>query len=107
MNFFSKQPASRQGTVQNVAYTGTAGTTTNPLGAETYQVRLSATSCCFYLITETANVVAATTSNGTFLQAGFIDYAIVSPGQKISVIQAATNGLVTGTAGTLNIVELS
>jgi hypothetical protein len=36
-----------------------------------------------------------------------IEYVIVQPGQKLSVIQAATGGLVTATNGTLNVTELS
>jgi hypothetical protein len=104
---YPKQAASRQGTVQVVAYTGTAATITNAFGVETYTIRLSANSACHYLISEAAGVVAATVSNGSFLPANWVEFVIVQPGQKLSVIQAATNGLVTATAGTLNVTELS
>jgi hypothetical protein len=107
MASFPKQAACRQGAVQVVAYTGTSATVTNPFGGQTYLVRLSANSACHYLVTDTANPIAATITNGSFLPANLFEYVIVSPGQKISVIQAATGGLVTGTAGTLNITELS
>jgi hypothetical protein len=107
MSFFPKQHASRQGAVQVVAYTGTAAAIANAFGAETYQLRLSANSACHYLVSEAANVVAATVSNASFLPANVIEYIVVQPGQKLSVIQAATNGLVTATSGTLNVTEMS
>ena len=106
-SFYPKQSACRQGAVQVVPYTGTSATSANPFGGQTYLARLSATSACFYLVTEAANPVAATVANGSFLPANWVEFVIVSPGEKISVIQAATNGLVTATAGTLNIVEQS
>ena len=106
MSFFPKQPASRQGTVQAVAFTATAATIGNAFGTETYQVRLSANAACHYLVSEAASVVAATASNASFLPANVVEYIIVNPGQKLSVIQAATNGLVTATAGTLWVAEM-
>jgi hypothetical protein len=36
-----------------------------------------------------------------------VEYVIVTPGQRISAIKAATNGLVTATAGTLWVTEMS
>lgn len=107
MGFFPKQPASRQGAVQAVAYTGTAATTPNPFGPETFQIRLSASSACHYLVSEAANVVTATVANGSFLPANVVEFVIVAPGQKLSVIRAATDGLVTATSGTLSITEMS
>lgn len=106
MGFYPKQPSSRQGTVQVIAYS-TAATITNAFGSETYQIRLSANSACHYLVSEAANVIAATVTNASFLPANVIEYVTVTPGQKISVLQAATGGLVTGTAGTLNVTEMS
>lgn len=105
-NFFQKQPSSRQGVVQIVAYS-TATTITNAFGTETYQIRLSANSACLYLISEAANVIAATASNASYLPANVIEFVTVTPGQKLSVIQAPTGGLITGTAGTLNVTEMS
>ncbi|MDB5611328.1 MAG: hypothetical protein JWP25_8228 [Bradyrhizobium sp.] len=107
MAFFPKQPASRQGAVQAVAYTGTAATIANAFGPETFQIRLCANSACHYLVSEAANVIPATVANGSYLPANVIEFVIVAPGQKISVIQASTNGLVTATAGTLNVTEMS
>ncbi len=105
-SFFPKVAASRQGTVQVVAYS-TATAITNAFGPGTYQIRLVSNSACHYLVSEAANVIAATVSNASFLPANWVEYVIVQPGQKLSAIQAATNGLVTATAGTLNVTELS
>lgn len=107
MGAYEHQSSSRNGTTQAVAYTGTAATITNAFGSETWQVRLSATSACHYVISEAASVTVATVTNGAFLPANWVEYVSVTPGQKISVIQAATNGLVTATAGTLLVTELS
>lgn len=109
MAVFPKQSACRQGSVQAVTYTGTAGAFSGVFGAETYQLRLVANSACQYLISggNAASATAATVANGSFLPANVIEYIIVSPGQTLSVIQAATNGLITATAGTLNVTEMS
>lgn len=107
MAAFEHQSASRNGTTQAVAYTGTAATIANAFGGETWQVRLGSTSACHYVISEAANVVTATAAIGAFLPANWIEYVAVTPGQKISVIQAPTNGLITATAGTLLVTELS
>lgn len=104
---FEKQGSSRQGTTQAVAYTGTAAAITNAFGAQTYQIRLAANSACHYLVSEAANVVAATVTNGSFLPNNWVEYITVSPGQKISVIRGATDGLVTATSGTLLVTEMS
>lgn len=105
---FPKQSASRQGTVTNVAYS-TATALGVVFGAETYQIRLAATSACNYLISggNGAAATAATAVNGSFLPANWVEYLIVTPGQTLSVIQAPTNGLITGTAGTLSVTEMS
>lgn len=97
---FPKQSASRQGVVQAVAYTGTAAPIANAFGPETYQIRLSSSSACHYLISEAANVIVATAANGSLLPINWVEYLIVSPGQKLSVIQDSA-------AGTLNVTEMS
>ncbi len=88
---------------QAVAYTGTSATATNPFGAQTYQIRIAANSACFVKVGN-GSLTAAQTD--VYLPANTIDYLMVSPGQSIAAVQATTNGLVTGTAGTLNVVEL-
>lgn len=108
MAFFPKQSGSRQGTVTNIAYS-TATALGVVFGGETYQIRLAANSACNYLISggNAGSAVAATAANGSFLPANTIEYVIVTPGQTLSVIQAPTGGLVTGTAGTLSVTEMS
>src|SRR5438132_10527429 len=103
MSFFPKQPSSRTGATQTIAYNASVAIT-NAFGPETYQVRLVADSACCYRIGDGAQT--ATTSD-PFLPANTIEYVIVNPGQSISAIKAATNGLVTATAGTLWITEMS
>jgi len=103
MSFFPKQPSSRVGSTQTIAYNASVAIA-NAFGPETYQLRLVADSACCYRIGDGAQT--ATTAD-TFMPASVIDYVIVSPGQNISVIKAATNGLVTATAGTLWVTEMS
>lgn len=103
MSFFPKQPSSRAGVTQIIAFDASAAIA-NPFGPETYQLRLVADSACCYRIGDGAQTA---TSADPMLPAGTIEYVIVSPGQSISAIKAATNGLVTATAGTLWITEMS
>ena len=103
MSFFPKQPSSRNGTTQTIAFDASVAIA-NSFGPETYQLRLVADSACCYRIGDGAQT--ATTAD-PFLPANTIEYVIVSPGQRISAIKAATNGLVTATAGTLWVTEMS
>ncbi|MGJ5066634.1 hypothetical protein [Bradyrhizobium oligotrophicum] len=103
MSFFPKQPSSRIGGTQTIAYDGSVGAT-NKFGPGTFQLRLAASSACCYRIgdgTQTATV------SDVFLPANTVEYVTVTPGQNIAAIKAASNGLVTATAGTLWITELS
>lgn len=102
--------------VQNVSYTGTAGTSTVFLAvnqdtsltqdlalgiaassppAGTTHVRLCATSDCYVLF---GSNPTATAANGTLLPAGAAEYFAVDALDKVSVIQVSA-------AGTLNITE--
>jgi hypothetical protein len=103
MSFFPKQPSSRAGATQAIAFDASAAIT-NAFGPETFQLRLVADSACCYRI---GDGVQTATSADTYLPANVIEYVIVSPGQRISAIKAATNGLVSATAGTLWITEMS
>ena len=103
MSFFPKHPSSRIGATQTIAYDASVAIA-NAFGSETFQLRLVANSACCYRIGDGAQT--ATTAD-TFLPANAIEYVIVSPGQRISAIKAATNGLVTATAGTLWVTETS
>jgi len=103
MSFFPKQSSSRNGTTQTIAFDASVAAL-SVFGPETYQLRLSANSACCYRIGDGAQTATAADA---FLPAGVIEHVIVSPGQGISAIKAATNGLVTATAGTLWITEMS
>lgn len=98
------QDTSRNSTCQQVAYTGTATATTSAFGSQTRQIRVVANSACHILVSQ-AGTLAATTD--PFLPALWVEYLTVNPGEKISAIKAATNGLVTTTDGTLSVTELT
>lgn len=103
MSFFPKQPSSRAGVTQTIAFNASTAIT-NAFGSETYQLRLVADSACCYRI---GNGTQTATTADPFLPANTIEYVIVSPGQSISAIMAASNGLVTATAGTLWVTEMT
>lgn len=103
MSFFPKQPASRVGVTQTIAYDSSVAIAT-AFGSETYQIRLVANSACCYRIGDGAQTATAA---DPFLPANTVEYVIVSPGQRISAIKAATGGLITATAGTLWVTEMS
>ena len=103
MSFFPKQPSSRAGATQIIAFDASVAIT-NAFGPETWQLRLVADSACCYRIGDGAQTATAA---DIFLPANTIEYVIVSPGQRIAAIKAATDGLVTATAGTLWITEMS
>lgn len=95
----------RTGTTQALAYTGSSAAVANVFGPQTRQVRLSATSACYYKVVDGTGGTAAATD--VLLPFPWVDTIIVNPGQKIAAIQAPTGGLITGTAGTLSITELT
>lgn len=103
MSFFPKQTSSRVGPTQTIAYDGSVGAA-NAFGPETYQLRLVASSGCSYRIGDGAQTA---TVSDPYLPANVVEYVTVSPGQRIAALKAATNGLVTATAGTLWVTELS
>jgi hypothetical protein len=103
MSFFPKQPSSRLGVTQTIAFDGSS-TVASVFGSETYQVRLVANSACCFRI---GNGTQTATTADAFLPANVVEYVIVSPGQSISAIKAATSGLVTATPGSLWVTELS
>lgn len=94
--------SARNSTTQAIAFTGTAAASTNAFGSQTRQIRVVANSACHYAI---AGSPTATVTD-PFLPANWVEYLTVNPGEKISAIQAATGGLVTGTAGSLWVTEL-
>ena len=103
MSFFPKQPSSRAGSTQTIAFDASVAIA-NAFGPETWQLRLVANSACCFRI---GDGVQTATAADNFLPANTIEYVIVSPGQRISAIKAPTSGLVTATAGTLWVTEMS
>ena len=79
MSFFPKQPSSRVGITQTIAYNASVAIT-NAFGPATWQLRLVADSACCYRIGDGAQT--ATTAD-IFLPAHTIEYVIVNPGQRI------------------------
>lgn len=74
--------------VQVVAYTGTAGVTTNPV-ADTTIVRIIATSACFYKV---GTAPTATTSDN-YLPADTIEFVSVNANSdKVSFVQLSAGG---------------
>jgi uncharacterized Zn-binding protein involved in type VI secretion len=69
-------------------------------------VRLVSNSACNFRIYDPAGTATATAAD-PFLPANWETVVNVSPGQKISALKAATQGLITATAGTLWVTELS
>lgn len=81
----------RWGTVQSVAYTGTAGTIANAITGGIQKVRLYATTDCFVKISSAGT--AATTSD-TPLPGLTVEYVTVAAGEKVSAIQSSAGGTI-------------
>ena len=90
------QQSSRPGTTQNVAYTGTHGVVTNGVSVGVNQVRVNCSTAAFIAFGASP---AATTSD-IFMAAGVPEYFTVSPGQKVSAVQASSGG-------TLSVTEMT
>jgi hypothetical protein len=86
----------RLGTHQSVAFSTTAGTIPNPVGTQTYKVRVVVSSAANILI---GNSPVATAATGSYLPANFPEVFDCTPGQSVSAIGAA--------AGTLDVTELA
>jgi hypothetical protein len=85
MQFFG---VGRLSTVQSVAYTGTAGTISNPVGAQTYKVRVLCTTDAHVVIGDSPT---ATTSD-TYVTGLVAEYFTITPGQKVSAIRENSSG---------------
>src|SRR5262249_61710575 len=86
----------RLGTTQNVGYTGSSGAITNPLGSETYKVRVLVTTDAFVKIGDGSPT--ATTSDA-YLPALSPEYFTCTPGQKVAAVQASSGRTPYATAG--------
>ena len=80
----------RLSTHQSAAYTTTAGTITNAVGAQTYKVRIVCTTDAFVKV---GDAPTATTSDPLF-PASSVEYVTITPGQKISAVQSIAGGTV-------------
>lgn len=85
----------RLDTHQSVAFTGTAGTLANPLGAQCRKVRVVVTSAAFVRISNSPPATAA----DPYMPAGVSEYFVCSPGESVSAIQVAA-------AGVLHVTEI-
>ena len=85
----------RLGTHQSKAYTGTAGTIDNTVGAQTRRVRVVTTSASYVLI---GNDPTATTTD-VYMPADWPENFHIAPGQKVSAVQVSAGG-------TLHVTEL-
>jgi hypothetical protein len=88
--------AGRLGTHQSAAYTGTAGTITNVVGAGTFKVRVVVTSAAYVKVDNSPTATAA----DVYVPADSPEYFTVTPGQKVSAIQVVSGG-------TLHVTEVS
>lgn len=91
----SAYPAIFLGTHQSVAYTGTAGTIANAVGANTRVVRVVCTSAAYIKI-GAAPTAAAT---DVYVPANTPEYFGIQPGQKVSAIQVSAGGTLHVTEG--------
>lgn len=80
----------RLGTTQSATFTTTAGTITNAVGAQTYRVRVAATTDAFIAI---GKAPTATTSDAPVF-AGVPEYFTIAPGEKVSALQISAGGTV-------------
>ena len=90
-------------TVQTLPFAAASAQAAAPFGAQTFQVRIVANAACHYRV-GSGSVTASAAD--VFLPASWVEYVMVNPGESIAAIEAATNGLVTATAGTLWVTEL-
>jgi hypothetical protein len=79
----------RLDTHQSIAFTGTAGTIANPVGAQTYKVRVVVTSTAYVKV---GNNPTATASD-VYVPANWPEYFVVTPGEAVSAIQVSANGV--------------
>lgn len=78
----------RAGTHQKVAFTGTAGVTTNGVSVGVNVVRVVLTSAGYIAF----GAAPTATANDVYLPANWPEYFTVTPGQKISAVQATAGG---------------
>jgi hypothetical protein len=85
----------RLGTHQSVAYTSSAGTITNAIGAGVQKVRVVVTSAAYVLIGKDPTA----TSSAVYMSADSPEYFTCAAGEKVSAIQVSAGG-------TLHVTEI-
>ena len=93
----------RELATQTVAVGASSAAAASPFGAQTRQIRIVANTACNVQI---GDGTATASASSPFLPANSIEYVMVTPGEFIAAIEAATGGLVTATPGTLWVTEL-
>ncbi len=94
----------RQGTVQNFTLTATSQLS-SPFGTQTYRVLVTHSSTGVnmggtYLLFGDSTGIAASSSNGTYLPAPWVEVFDVTPGQRLALIEGSTSH------GVLSVTEL-
>lgn len=72
----------------SAAYTGTAGSVAN-INTGVFKVRVITTTTAFIAID---NAAAASSVTGCYMAAESPEYFTISPGQRVSAVQASANG---------------
>lgn len=88
--------AFRPKTHQSVAFTGTAGTISNAIGAQINLIRVVVTEAAYIAIAKSPTA----TSAGVYLPADTPEYFTVNGGEKVSAIQVSSGG-------TLHVTEMT
>ena len=96
----------RQGASQNLAYAtaGGASAASSAFGAQTYAIRVTAPGSLSATVGVRIAVSDGTptaTATSTLLPVNWVEYIVVTPGQKIAAVSNDT------VAGTLSVTELS
>ena len=94
----------RLGITQTLACTAVSAALTNAFGAQTFGIRLVASTSCHIRIGEGTPVA---TPADPLLPASAAEYLTVTPGQKLAAIRASTDGEITAADGTLYVTELT
>ena len=81
---------------QSAAYSTTAGTITNAVGAQTYKVRIVCTTDAFVKVGDAPTAAAS----DPLFPAGSVEYVTITPGQKVSALRSSVDG-------TLHVTEIT
>lgn len=95
-----------EGTTQALTTTGTSTSTATAFGSQTRAIMINANTAIHFAIATAPVATSAGANPSPFLPANETNFFNVAPGQKIAVVKAASNGLVTSTDGTTFITEV-